>query len=287
VRTAELPWYDFAELRAATDALWQGIARHLRRHGVDDVPDRLCRDGEPATRWRNGRLLLSQACGYDVLHDFADDLVPIATPCYTAPGCDGPRYRSHVLVRSDGPLHGLAGLRGTCVAVNEASSHSGCNALRTMVAPLARNGTFFGEVLQTGSHVQSLQALASGRVDVVCLDVVVAALLEQVRPAAVASLRVVATSASAPAPPYVTSVHTPAPLRRALQEALVAMIADPALADVRRALHLADVALLPPATYDELRTCESIALAAGYYELPAPRRSPLSSARRDRRPPAS
>ena len=41
---ASLPMYDFPEIRWATDALWQGIARHLRRHGVDGIPSRLVHD---------------------------------------------------------------------------------------------------------------------------------------------------------------------------------------------------------------------------------------------------
>ena len=59
---ADLPWYDFAELRAHTDAWWQGIAKHLTRQGVVGLPAVLSRDGDYAARWRQPNLLLSQAC---------------------------------------------------------------------------------------------------------------------------------------------------------------------------------------------------------------------------------
>ena len=37
---ASLPMYDLPETRSATDALWAGIARHLRAEGVAEVPAR-------------------------------------------------------------------------------------------------------------------------------------------------------------------------------------------------------------------------------------------------------
>jgi ABC-type phosphate/phosphonate transport system substrate-binding protein len=274
-RIADLPWYDLGELVDATDAWWRGIAGHLRAFGIDRVPDALSRDGSHVERWRHRDLLLSQACGYDVLYDAADDLVPVATPCYAAEGCQGPRYRSIVVVRGDRPFRALADLRGHRAAVNEAASHSGTNALRALVAPLSRGGTFFSAVLITGSHTDSLAAVCEGVVDVACIDAVVLALLRRNRPDALRGLRPVACSAPALAPPYVTSVHTPPAVRAVLQRALAAAFADPALERQRRALLLRDFVSLPGSAYAELEAFEEPALAADYFELPAPMRSPL------------
>lgn len=279
MRIADLPWYDLPELVAATDAWWCGIAGHLRRLGVEAVPDTLCREGSHVDRWRHPELLLSQACGYDVLYDAADDIVPIATPCYSAEGCEGPRYRSVVVVRSDHRARTLADLRGARAAVNEASSHSGTNALRSVVAPLSRDGVFFGEVRVTGAHSDSLTALHAGEVDVACIDAVVLALLRRARPAAVRGLRPVMCTATALAPPYVISARAPAALRRLVQQALHDAARDPELAIARRALLLDAFAFLPPASYAELEAFEEGALEAGYFELPAPARSPLSRRR--------
>jgi ABC-type phosphate/phosphonate transport system substrate-binding protein len=278
MRLAELPWYDLDELVQATDAWWRGIARHARALGIDAVPDELSRDGSHVDRWRHPDLLLSQACGYDVLYDSVDDIVPVATPCYGAEGCEGPRYRSIVVVRTAAPFRALADLRGGRVAINEAASHSGTNALRSVVAPLARDGAFFGEVLETGSHSDSLAAVHAGAVDVACIDTIVLALLRRCRPAAVRGLRPVVCTATALAPPYVTSVRTPLPVRWLLQQALRRAMDDPALAACRRLLLLDDFVFLPASSYAELEAFEEPALAAGYFELPAPARSPLARA---------
>jgi len=278
VRIADLPWYDLAELVPATDAWWRGIANHLRRLGVDRVPDDLSRDGSHIARWQHGDLLLSQACGYDVLYDAADDIVPLATPRYLAEGCEGPRYRSIVVTRADRPWRTLADLRGARAAINEATSHSGTNAFRSVVAPLSRDGTYFSDVLVTGSHTDSLAAVHGGVADVACVDAIVLALLRRVRPAAVRGLRRIQCTATALAPPYVISTRAPASMRRTVQQALHDASHDPELAEHRQALLLDGFVFLPPASYGELEAFEEPALAAGYLELPAPRRSPLHRA---------
>ncbi|MBL9079788.1 MAG: PhnD/SsuA/transferrin family substrate-binding protein [Planctomycetes bacterium] len=278
MRIADLPWYDLPELQAATDAWWRGIAAHLRDRGVDRVPDVLSRDGDHAARWRHPDLLLSQACGYDVLYDAAAWIVPVATPCYRLGGACGPHYDSAVVVRADAPWRRVGDLRGTRFVVNEASSHSGTNAVRPLVARQSRAGRFFADVAATGSHTDSLSAVQRGEADAACIDRVVWTLLERVRPAALAGLRVIATTARAWAPPYVTSRRTEPALRAALAAALVAAAGDPALAAPRAALCLEGFTVLPDDAYRDLAQFERPALAAAYFELPAPDASPLSRA---------
>ncbi|MFN3241443.1 MAG: phosphate/phosphite/phosphonate ABC transporter substrate-binding protein [Planctomycetota bacterium] len=275
---AALPWYDFAELHEQTDAWWAGIARHLVAAGCEGTPERLLR-GDHVAGWQRDDLLLSQACGYDVLYDHADAIVPVATPCYSAEGCEGPRYRSYVVVRADRPWRTFAELRGARMAINQASSHSGTNAMRPQAAELQRDGTFFGEVVETGAHVRSLRAVHAGEVDAACVDAVMLALLRRVRPDTVRGLRAVACTGTALAPPYVTSRRTPPERVLQLQRALQAAVVDPALADVREALLLHGFALFPGASYAELEEFEAPAMASGYRELPAPARSPLQGPR--------
>ncbi|MCK5944356.1 MAG: PhnD/SsuA/transferrin family substrate-binding protein, partial [Planctomycetes bacterium] len=259
-----------------TDAWWAGIARHLERAGLVGVPAALRRGGSYVDDWRQPNLLLSQACGYDVLYDHADVLVPVATPCYDAEGCEGPRYRSFVVVRADRPWRTFAELRGLRMAINQATSHSGTNAMRPQAASLHQGGQFFGEVVECGAHLQSLRAVRAGDVDAACVDAVILALLRRVRPAAVAGLRAVACTGTALAPPYVTSSATPPDAVAKLRRALLAAVADPDLRAARAALLLRDFAVFPPESYAELEEFEAPAMAAGYRELPAPSRSPLA-----------
>src|SRR3546814_17447446 len=64
-----------------------------------------------------------QPCGSPVVHSFSRLIRPVATPCYSAPGCDGPAYRSLVVVRSGDPAARIEELRGRICAVNAWDSH--------------------------------------------------------------------------------------------------------------------------------------------------------------------
>ena len=279
MRIVDLPWYDLPELTGATDAWWAGIAGHLRELGVERVPERLARDVPHQRNWEDADLLLSQACGYDVLYDSAHLLQPVATPCYTAGGCHGPRYRSAVVVHEASGRASVADLRGARCAVNEATSHSGTNALRPLVAPLSRSGAFFASVTATGSNRDSLAMVRERQADVACVDVVVLDLVRAVRPRDLEGLRTIATTELAVAPPYVTSRRTDPDTVRRLALALQRAADDPALRACREALLLAGFQFLPEGAYAELRGFELPALEHGYRELPAPRASPLHVAR--------
>ena len=87
---AGLPMYDLPELGGATDAWWSGLARALRSEGIEDVPDELTRMPQTEDVWGHEKLLLSQTCGYNMVADWRGRLTYVATPCYSAPGCDGP-----------------------------------------------------------------------------------------------------------------------------------------------------------------------------------------------------
>ena len=264
---ASLPMYALPELRPALAALWAGIAADLRRHGVADVPLALAEEQPAGGIWSSPALLLSQCCGADLVGAWAGRLVPLATPCYRAQGCAGARYVSLVVVRAGAPARALEDLRGTVAAINHPDSHSGSNALRALIAPLARHGRFFGRVEVSGSHAASLAMVAKGAADVAAIDCVSHALLARHRPAALAGTRVLYRSAAAPALPFVTRAGASAGLIARLQAALRRACAEPALATARAALLLDGVAILPPSAYLRIRAFARLAARHGYPAL--------------------
>ncbi len=264
---ASLPMYDWPELRAATDAWWQGLAKAFRRAGISEVPDRLHRDGAMEALWRAPDLLFSQACGYPLTHAFRDLLQPVATPAYTAPGCDGPHYASAIVVPADDTARGLDDLAGRVCAVNNRASQSGYNALRRALAPHAVNGRFVSGVLETGSHMASLAAVAEGRAGLAAIDCVTFELLARHRPSAVAGLRILAWSEQAPGLPYVTRAKAGQDVVGRLREGLRAALADPALAEARQALLLCGAEPLAAAAYGRIDDMEEEARALGYPEI--------------------
>ncbi len=261
---ASLPMYDLPELRAATDAWWAGLAQAMGRAGLSEVPQALTRGLGLEELWRDPRLLLSQTCGYPLIHAMKRVLRVVATPVYDAPGCEGADYRSLILVRADDPARSLADLRGRRGAVNGPASHSGYNALRSVVAAIAGGAAFFSTVIETGGHLASAEAMAEGRADVAAIDCVTYALVARHRPAAVAGLRVLGRSEKAPGLPYVTRAGADGETLARLRDALAEAFADPSLAGAREALLLKGHEVLPPDAYERIDEMEAAAVARGY-----------------------
>jgi len=251
---ASLPMYDLPELRAATDAWWAGVARHCRARGIAGAPRTLQRDRPRERQWQDPSLLLSQTCGHPLAARYARTLRPVATPCYGAPGCSGPRYRSLLLVREDDPARGLEQLAGTRFAVNGHDSWSGWHAL---VRELARRETTRGRTITvavvTGTHRASIAAVAAGEARACAVDCVTHALLARTAPRELAGLRIVDRTASAPALPYVTRAALAERDFQRLRAALLAAVADPALAAIRATLLIAGAQPLEMAAYAAMR----------------------------------
>lgn len=267
MRTTGLPMYDLPELRAATDAWWSGLARALRREGIEDVPDALTRGLHTEDIWQCENLLLSQTCGYNMIDGWSSRLSYVATPCYAAPGCEGPLYSSVIVVRADSPAQTVSDLCGLRCAINGYGSHSGCNALRATVAPLARDGRFFGSVVVSGGHAMSVSMLQSGEADVAAIDCVVYALMARFRPGLSEHLRVIGRTVSAPVGPYVSGRAQSGDFVARLRNGMAEAMRDPTLAAARDDLLLRGMEILPVERYAEIGRLESEALELGYRDF--------------------
>ena len=259
--------YDLPELQPATDALWAAIAARLRDRGVV-APDALTRGPDLAAIWTDPDLLLGQTCGYPLATSLAGKVALVATPRYLADGCTGACYRSAIVVRAADPATSLAEMRGRRCAVNDAASNSGMNLLRAAVAPLTGGAArFFAEIVLTGAHADSMEAVAEGRADLAAIDCVTWAHLQRWRPVPAGRLRVLAGTDATPGLPLITALTTPETTRRALAGALEDVAADPALAEIRAALLLDGFRWIAPDAYAAILALERGAVLAGYPAL--------------------
>lgn len=265
-----LPWYDFPELKHATDALWTAVRTELCGADMGPLPAQLDRELPYLEAWHSPSFLLGQACGYDLVISAQEHLQYLATPCYSAPCSLGPQYRSYVLVRDGDPYHSLEDLRGLRCVINQRTSHSGMNTLRSELAPRAVHGHFFSAVLESGAHRLSLQSLRQGQADVAAIDCVAFALLSRDAPDDVEGLRVIHKTLPVPSPPFVTSRATAPEVVLLLRQALRAAVARPLLAPTRKALMLSSVQVLDPADYGVIQEQKNAADACGYGELLSP-----------------
>jgi ABC-type phosphate/phosphonate transport system substrate-binding protein len=244
--------YDLPTLRRAMDSWWAGLGAHFRRAGVKGVPHCLSRPGEGFDFWLAPDLLISQSCGYPLVTRLAGRVTLLGTPCYDVDGCEGSDYRSFVIVRGDCPAKSIADLRGRRCAVNMPESWSGHHALRLAAAPLIEDGRPVFEVLCSGSHVASIDAVCSGAADFAAIDCVVFGLLSRSRPQATESLRILARTPTMTGLPFIAGGAASKDDILRLKQGLREAFDDTALRDVREQLRLKDVRFTASSDYRRL-----------------------------------
>ena len=158
----------------------------------------------------------------------------------------------------------LTWLRGRRCVVNELDSNSGMNLLRAAVAPLAEDGPFFGSVVVSGSHLRSVEMVASGEADVASVDCVSFAHFHRFYPSLVSGVRVLSWTASSPSLPYITAGSASDTTVQAIRAALADVFNDSGLAHVREHLLLHGVDLAPTPGFGEVLALERQAADAGY-----------------------
>jgi len=258
---AALPMYNVSTALAAD---WHALLSDVL-HAVEPSAEIV----EPADLhafWRRPDVLVSQTCGYPLVLGLHEHVQLIATPHFDAPGCDGADYSSVLVARADATTpRTLEAFRGTRAAYNSVDSNSGYNAFRHTVAPLAENGRFFGETLETGSHLGSLRAVVDARADIAAIDCVTFAFARDALPELVATVREIGYTRQSPGLPLIASKHVASEkidaLRAALREALGA---NPSRA---RRLRLKGFSDLPIEAYETIRQMENEARVANYARL--------------------
>jgi ABC-type phosphate/phosphonate transport system substrate-binding protein len=265
LRSVALPMY--LSKRQAVVSLWDVLQTMLQQAGCAGVPRALDWPEDLLAHWRDPQLLLGQTCGYPLTHALAGAVQLVGVFRYNAPGCDGIFCRSQLVARTEDADRPLADFRGLRVAFNSDDSQSGYNALRAAVAPLARDGRFFGEVIATGGHAASMAAVQQGHADIAAIDCVTLDGLRRNMQQTVAGLCTIGQTQAYPGLPLITGKSTSAAELRALQAVLAALVQDPAAADALAALGIVGFQTLPLETYQVCVDMRLQAQALGYAEL--------------------
>ena len=216
---AALPMYNVSPALAED---WRMLLRHvLRALGEDGTDIRITEPGDDLHAfWRRTDVAISQTCGYPLMHGVREHVQLIASPHFEAPGCDGANYRSVLIAGRHASAPTLEACRGLRAAYNQDDSNSGMNVLRHAAAPFARDGAFFGSVLRTGSHIESLRALAQGHADIASIDCVTMAFVRDHLPELAQSVREIGYTAASPGLPLIASRAVPKPLIEQIRVAL-------------------------------------------------------------------
>ena len=203
-----LPMYNNSPaLTEAGHTLLRRVVQDLRELGWGEPMSIVEPDEDLLDFWAAPSTLLTQTCGYPLVTQLVDRVTVLARPQFDIDGCENHGYCSVVVVRAEALVASLLDLQGLRLAINSPDSHSGMNALRHQLAPVAASrpidGRFFAEVLITGSHANSLSWVQSLQADVCAVDIVTWHNLSTQRPESVQGLRVLTRTHPAPSLPWI------------------------------------------------------------------------------------
>ncbi len=256
---ASLPMYTMAELQDISAKWWLGVAQHMRRTGVTNVPDQLTDPKDITRHWLDPALLFSQTCGYPLTHSLANKVTVIAIPIYHAAGCHGAEYCSMIIVPENHDAENFDDLQGSTIAINARDSHSGFNVVRAMIAQCAKPGrSFFTDVTMTNAHIGSIEAVRQGSVHCAAIDAVTLALVEKYRPDILRGVRVLCQSPNAPGLPFITRKNISTAELKKLQDGLFAALADTELSRLADKMLIKGAVLAQPDDYQRILEIEKI-----------------------------
>lgn len=219
----------------------------------------------------DGTLHCGFICGlpYVQLHDRPQAAAQlIVAPVMKAARYQGqPKYFSDLIVRKDSPYQSLRDLKGKTYVYNDEFSNSGYNMPRFRLLQLGLTGGFFGKVLRSGSHEESIRMVAAGEADASFVDSLVLDFDREKGFGHAREVRVLESVGPAGICPLAASARMPAELRARLQRELASMHEDPEGRSILDEALLQRFAIVEDSNYDDIRAMKEAAEKAGFTTL--------------------
>lgn len=212
-------------------------------------------------------LVIGHTCGYPLMTRLQDALMPVCLPCFDVPGASAKLYSSQFIVPANSTIDSLQQCQGKVVAINNSNSNSGMNVLRYALAKLGTTAGFFSEVLMSGGHLASIEAVATNRAQLAAIDCVTYQLIADQNPALMSAVRIIGYSEQTCGLPFVV------PRSRYSQQLCDNTISafNQALTELpssaRTRLHLDHFESVCLDDYQSILELENLAIEAGYAEL--------------------
>lgn len=187
--------------------------------------------GESLEEFAEGQADVGFLCGLLYAHAANQPVCPVEL--LAAPVLHGERYLgkpiyfSDVIVRRESPYASFDDLQGCLWAYNERASHSGYNLVYYSLLERGKSPHYFGQMLKTGSHRASLQAVLAGRADATALDSHMLDVFLLHHEEVAAQIRVISMLGPSTIPPMVIAKRLRNALKCKIQEAICTMHHDP------------------------------------------------------------
>jgi phosphonate transport system substrate-binding protein len=137
-----------------------------------------------------------------------------------------PVYFCDVIVRDEAPIQAFSDLRGSTWAYNDKSSLSGYYGLLDKLAESGKDVNFFGSVICSGSHLNSIEAVLRSEADAAAIDSNVLRIKLRETPTLRNTLRVIESWGPYPIQPIVVNSNLHPDLKDQLRAAFFAINED-------------------------------------------------------------
>ncbi|NTW36843.1 MAG: phosphate/phosphite/phosphonate ABC transporter substrate-binding protein, partial [Syntrophobacteraceae bacterium] len=166
-------------------------------------------------------------------------------------------YQSYLIVNQDSPFGRPEDLRGQVFAFTDPDSHTGKLVPTHWLAEMnERPERFFGKVIYTYSHDNSILAVAKGLVDGEAVDGLIWEFYQHRNPSLTSATRVIRKSEPFGIPPVVASGSFPPEHRGPVQKILLSMHEDPEGAKILGELMIDRFVAPQEGWYDSIRQLE-------------------------------
>lgn len=201
--------YDWPETSASIDRLWELIAANLNEAGID-APVSLFRGDGIGDTWTDPNLIIGQTCGWPYINRLRGKAVPFARFTYDLPNCPAGDYYSVYIGQSEGDSKFLKDRQTISsagkIAVNGDDSQSGFRVYREITIDAPADALPKEILLVTGSHRNSVKAVAEGKANIAAIDGIAFELSKQHDKHLTDNVTVIGHSNPVPGLPLITSL---------------------------------------------------------------------------------
>lgn len=234
-----------------------GVETHIVQSQYDPLKDPVLRQDQ---------LDIAFICGLPFIRHYrvvSSQLQVLVAPVMQASRYQNrPVYFSDIIVNADRGLMTFDDLAGLTLCYNDLGSNSGYNLVRQRLIQSRHPTSFFGKVMQSGSHQRSIRLVVDGLAECSAIDSTV---LEQEllnSPELANRLRVIESIGPCPMPPVVAAQHLGSTFIDCLQSALLQP--DTELQSAMDRAQIRRYVSVQSEDYDAIGRMYDTALQAGY-----------------------
>lgn len=217
---------------------------------------------ERQRRLYEGEIDVCWMCSLPYVRNFSEEAAVelIAAPVMRHPRYERrPVYFSDIVVHADSSFQSFDDLRGASWAYNEPGSHSGYNMIRYHLAVRGMTNGYFSNVVESGSHEDSLRMILDRAIDASAIDSTVLEKELARKPSLEEQLRTIEVLGPSPAPPWIVHRSVPLPIRQALRREFLAMDKDPLGRRILENAGMLQFARVLDLDYDPIRKMDEVA----------------------------